>query len=659
MPNTIDSATSAGVRDCPYQELDYFGTERNPWFFGREIEQRRLIAQVRTSKLTVLYAESGVGKSSLLRAGVAARLLQLADAEDGPQGSGRLLPIVFSDWKNDPVRDFRNTLAVQGGRLAASRAERLELPGTRTVEALRGAASALDATLLIILDQFEEHLGRVRAHSADHAFLDQLNESLLDGEVNASFLIGVREDAYGKVDELFRRRIAGERSNMHLGYLTREAAHAAITRPVDGVYNAGRPPEEHVVFGDGLVDEVLRQVPHGNDPFRLARSDRASASGAAANDDEIEAPFLQLVMTRLWEREVDENHFHELRLETFVDSLGGATTIVRRHLEQALKTLSDVELEIATGVFRELVTTSGTKLALSARDLAGNIEHDEAAVDAVLETLDRSRIVRSVDAGPDASTGRYEIFHDRFTEPILELLNIQKQTRLELAKIGAETAQKQAEKQAKREVRQKQVSLVFAAVCLVFAVVALVEFVNAHSAQNAARRSATEAAEASLKSLAQADLATRPDIALLLLLAAHSRTSPSIDARNIAALLQSTRSSGTSGILHGHSDVVESVAFSPTADVLASGSADGTVRLWHVTETSRQPLRHVLHAGGDVFGVAFSPNGQQLAVATFDKVELWDVTRAAQIDQFSYKPGTLITSVAFQPRRLDRRNGDS
>ena len=66
-------STSGG----PYVGLDYFLEEDAELFFGRDGERKRIIGNLRASRLTLLYAESGVGKSSLLRAGVSARLHEL------------------------------------------------------------------------------------------------------------------------------------------------------------------------------------------------------------------------------------------------------------------------------------------------------------------------------------------------------------------------------------------------------------------------------------------------------------------------------------------------------------------------------------------------------------------------------------------------------
>src|SRR5207247_2468448 len=64
----------------PYRGLAPFGDSELDalLFFGRERETEVVTANVIASRLTVLYGPSGVGKSSLLRAGVARRLRELA-----------------------------------------------------------------------------------------------------------------------------------------------------------------------------------------------------------------------------------------------------------------------------------------------------------------------------------------------------------------------------------------------------------------------------------------------------------------------------------------------------------------------------------------------------------------------------------------------------
>ena len=68
-----ETSGSAEPRDSPYFGLDYYEEKFGAWFFGRETEGSKIITNLRAARLTLLHAESGVGKSSLLRAGVAWR----------------------------------------------------------------------------------------------------------------------------------------------------------------------------------------------------------------------------------------------------------------------------------------------------------------------------------------------------------------------------------------------------------------------------------------------------------------------------------------------------------------------------------------------------------------------------------------------------------
>ena len=76
--------------------------------------------------------------------------------------------------------------------------------------------------------------------------------------------------------------------------------------------------------------------------------------------------------------------------------------------------------------------------------------------------------------------------------------------------------------------------------------------------------------------------------------------------------------------LRGHTDSVLSVAFSPDGSILASGSADGTVRLW--STAYRQQIGPPLVNGTTVTGLAFNRTGTVLASGSADgPIWLWDM----------------------------------
>ena len=94
-----------------------------------------------------------------------------------------------------------------------------------------------------------------------------------------------------------------------------------------------------------------------------------------------------------------------------------------------------------------------------------------------------------------------------------------------------------------------------------------------------------------------------------------------------------------------HTSRVNSVAFSSDERTLASGSHDGTVKLWDVE--MQQDIGALPH-GAEITSVAFSPDGRTIASGVWDgKVKLWSV--ATQQDIGTLPHGDGITSVAFSP----------
>src|SRR5690349_7670749 len=75
-----------GDRRAPYVGLSPYKEDDAGRFFGRDTERDLVIANLLTSRLTVLYGPSGVGKSSLLRAGV---LPRLRSGDQLPSGGSR------------------------------------------------------------------------------------------------------------------------------------------------------------------------------------------------------------------------------------------------------------------------------------------------------------------------------------------------------------------------------------------------------------------------------------------------------------------------------------------------------------------------------------------------------------------------------------------
>ncbi|APR83718.1 High-affnity carbon uptake protein Hat/HatR [Minicystis rosea] len=105
-----------------------------------------------------------------------------------------------------------------------------------------------------------------------------------------------------------------------------------------------------------------------------------------------------------------------------------------------------------------------------------------------------------------------------------------------------------------------------------------------------------------------------------------------LDARTLRARLQ----------LRGHSDTVVSMAVSPDERILATGSQDRTARLWDTA--SGAPLQVLGNHGLYVESLAFSPDGERVATGVHHEVGLWNVASGARLGKLR---GT--NAVAFSP----------
>ncbi|MGP0063331.1 MAG: WD40 repeat domain-containing serine/threonine protein kinase [Isosphaeraceae bacterium] len=99
--------------------------------------------------------------------------------------------------------------------------------------------------------------------------------------------------------------------------------------------------------------------------------------------------------------------------------------------------------------------------------------------------------------------------------------------------------------------------------------------------------------------------------------------------------------------LKGHTKVVDRVAFSPDGRSLASTSWDGTVKLWNVTTGTE--VRTLRGHKAFVRGLAWSPDGRTLAASSEDRViKLWDATTGQEIRELGDR-SSVSMSLAFSP----------
>jgi hypothetical protein len=379
-------------RDCPYVGLDPFKSEYAPFFFGRERDSRVIADSVASRRITILYGASGVGKSSVLNVGLPAELRARQ-----------------ADWIIETHRDWHDPNGIE---VRIRRALRDALPDDTALKPTK-------SPLLLVLDQFEEYFlyeTRTEVTAAEIAFGELLSRRDLDLHV----LIAVRDDSLHLLNKLRAVVPFVLETTIQLRHLSDDGARSAIRGPIKRYNDEFREGNE-IQLEDHLVDAVIAQLRQG--------ASRTAGQAVVSGSPEIELPYLQLTMTKLWDKAGGRNAI-ALRLQTLED-LGGVQAIARNHVDQILSALTPKEQALCADIFRYLVTGSGSKIAYPTDALAKQVTSDRRQessdgaaatvsteeVAAVLEELTRGgrRLLRPVKAG-----AVYELFHDVLGLPILE-----------------------------------------------------------------------------------------------------------------------------------------------------------------------------------------------------------------------------------------------
>lgn len=487
----------AGQTRSPYRGLMPYTEEDAEYFFGREGDVLLIANNARANRFGLLYGPSGVGKSSVLRAGVVRHIREENLLRMERFGDLETVVAYLKEWREDPYA----ALAAELGRaLGEATGTAVEIPPRDLVAATVALCEANDVDLVLILDQFEEFF---LYHKGDVARFAGVLAMLTAPATTVNVLVAIREDALARLDE-FEGIVPGVFDNtLRLEHLDEHAARAAMIEPLRR-YNMLVPEGQQREIEPALVDGLVHQVQAGRvkvDSLVESTADAPRSPREHGDVVRVEAAFLQLVLTRLWDEE-NSRESAVLRLSTLTD-LGGAQEIVRQHLDRVMHGFTDDDLVVLADAFGHLVTPSGSKIAHRASDLADFSGHAEHMVEALLERLCRGdqRILREVPAPMDrpGAPPSYEIFHDVLALAVLDwrrrfLAEAESQRQQGELMAEAERAERET-RETKRRLRRARLAVsglaLLLVACLVLTALAVISQRRANDAAERAARSRT------------------------------------------------------------------------------------------------------------------------------------------------------------------------
>ncbi|HUX74980.1 MAG TPA: hypothetical protein VMV25_13955 [Steroidobacteraceae bacterium] len=490
--NTADAQAAPTIdASNPWLGLASFTEETRAYFYGRDEEVGELARRVQRKLLTVLFGQSGLGKTSILRAGLVPRL----------RGQGYCPIYVRIDYARDapePAVQIKQAIqrAAQGSGqwtqagVAVAGESLWEFLHHRD-DVLRGESGATLIPLLIF-DQFEEiftlaqtdEFGRARAARfiADLADLVEnrppqaLETKLEEDDANTErfdfarsdyrVLIALREDYLAPLEGLKNAMPSITQNRLRLAPMSGAQAMAAVLKP-----------------GKGLVSEDV-----------AAAIVRFVAGGAEIEHAEVEPSLLSLIC-----RELNDTRIAQGRGEISLDLLAGSHQSILGNFYE--RSLADQPAAVRRIIEDELLTESGFRENVAEERLLHSFAAAGAAA-GTLAVLVNRRLLRIEER---LDVRRVELTHDVLCGVVKASRDLRKEREAREATEKLLAAQRGRELAARRAlVRARQI----ATVCVLLAVGAVGAAIFGYYSSERARRAEHDAEQtraAALQARSQAE----------------------------------------------------------------------------------------------------------------------------------------------------------
>ena len=475
----------------PWLGLASFTEETREYFYGREEETAELARRVQRKLLTILFGQSGLGKTSILRAGLVPRL----------RGQGYCPVYVRIDYAPstpEPAEQIKLAIIEAARGCGEWTRVGVAVSGESLWEFLHHRDDVLrdgqgrPLIPLLIFDQFEEiftlaqtdEFGRARAQRfiADLADLVEnrppraLEQRLEQDEAAAEtfdfargdyrVLIALREDYLAPLEGLKSVMPSVTQNRLRLAPMNGPQAMAAVVKP-----------------GRRLVSEEV-----------AAAIVRFVAGGAEIEHAEIEPSLLSLIC-----RELNDTRIAQGRSEISLDLLAGSHTTILSIF--SVRALADQPAAVRRVIEDQLLTESGFRENV-AEERIGGLFAAAGAEPGVLAALVNRRLLRIEER---LDIRRVELTHDVLCGVVKASRDLRKEREAREATEKLLAEQRERELAARRELlRARKIAAACVVLALVAAGAALFGFVSTRRAERA-ERAARHSQSVALAARAQAE----------------------------------------------------------------------------------------------------------------------------------------------------------
>lgn len=366
--------------------------------YGRDKDLFLMKDRIFSCRTTLLFAASGVGKTSFINAKII------------PDLEGQYCIVYHNQWSiGDPLSELKKSIVAKSPEGSAPTSA--NKPLLDHLSFTKPADGRPGKRCLIILDQFEEIFQYHSRQKYFEHFIDELASIINTSDCNARVLFSMREEFLGELS-IFDNKIPDLFNNYYrLKCPTKLEAEEIVERTCSfvkvPVSNEKLTPFVHELT---LIDKA-----------DLAKSE-ANAAENSFERDIIAPPFLQIACQRLWERQyASGNGTNGDSSSDFLADYktGDAHAMLRAFCHEILATFNQHDRALLADAFDFLVTKKGAKMAYELSSLAEHMSVKEDVLKSVLQklSLPEKRILRETNAPNDSLW--FELYHDMYG-PIID-----------------------------------------------------------------------------------------------------------------------------------------------------------------------------------------------------------------------------------------------